>query len=93
MRVPGAQRTLPSKGSAPMSPYLSRLKGAGVQLDYVGIALLALGVGALQVVLDKGQEDDWFGSHFIVTLAVAGQATGPKWIKIAGSLGTRFDQE
>ena len=51
-------------------PYLSRLKGAGVQLDYVGIALLALGVGALQVVLDKGQEDDWFGSHFIVTLAV-----------------------
>jgi len=39
-------------------------------MDYVGVALLAVGVGALQVMLDKGQEDDWFGSHFIVTLAV-----------------------
>ena len=39
------------------------------RVDYIGIALLALGVGALQVLLDKGQEDDWFGSHFIVTLA------------------------
>jgi len=51
-------------------PYLSRLKSAGVKLDYIGIALLALGVGALQVLLDKGQEDDWFGSHFITTLVV-----------------------
>jgi MFS transporter, DHA2 family, multidrug resistance protein len=51
-------------------PYLARQKGAGVKLDYVGIALLCLGVGALQVVLDKGQEDDWFGSHFITTLIV-----------------------
>ena len=51
-------------------PYLSRMKGAGVKLDYVGIALLCLGVGALQVVLDKGQEDDWFGSHFITTLII-----------------------
>jgi MFS transporter, DHA2 family, multidrug resistance protein len=49
-------------------PYL-RNRGAGVGVDYIGIALLALGVGALQVLLDKGQEDDWFGSHFIVTLA------------------------
>jgi MFS transporter, DHA2 family, multidrug resistance protein len=32
--------------------------------------LLALGVGALQILLDKGQEDDWFGSDFIVTLIV-----------------------
>jgi MFS transporter, DHA2 family, multidrug resistance protein len=51
-------------------PYLSRLKAAGVKLDYVGIALLTLGIGALQVLLDKGQEDDWFGSHFITTLIV-----------------------
>ena len=51
-------------------PYLRLARGAGVRLDYMGIALLALGVGALQVVLDKGQEDDWFGSHFILTLAV-----------------------
>ena len=51
-------------------PYLSRLKAAGVKLDYIGIAFLALGVGALQVMLDRGQEDDWFGSHFILTLAI-----------------------
>jgi DHA2 family multidrug resistance protein len=50
-------------------PYLSRVRGAGIRVDYIGIALLALGIGALQVMLDKGQEDDWFGSHFIVALA------------------------
>ncbi|MBZ5610103.1 MAG: MFS transporter [Acidobacteriia bacterium] len=51
-------------------PYLLRQKQAGVRVDYIGIALLALGVGALQVLLDKGQEDDWFGSRFIVTLVL-----------------------
>ena len=51
-------------------PYLARVKRAGVKLDYIGIALLTLGVGALQVLLDKGQEDDWFGSRFITTLIV-----------------------
>jgi DHA2 family multidrug resistance protein len=51
-------------------PYLSRLKAAGVKLDYIGIALLTLGIGALQVLLDKGQEDDWFGSRFITILVV-----------------------
>jgi MFS transporter, DHA2 family, multidrug resistance protein len=51
-------------------PYLSKLKAAGVKLDYIGIALLTLGIGALQVLLDKGQEDDWFGSRFITTLVV-----------------------
>ena len=34
-------------------PYLARLKAAGVRMDYIGIALLALGVGALQILLDK----------------------------------------
>jgi DHA2 family multidrug resistance protein len=51
-------------------PYLAKLKAAGVRLDYIGIALLTLGIGALQVLLDRGQEDDWFGSHFITTLVV-----------------------
>ncbi len=32
--------------------------------------MLALGVGSLQVLLDKGQEDDWLGSQFITTLAI-----------------------
>jgi MFS transporter, DHA2 family, multidrug resistance protein len=51
-------------------PYLKRLKNAAVKLDYIGIALLTLGIGALQILLDKGQEDDWFGSNFITTLAI-----------------------
>jgi DHA2 family multidrug resistance protein len=50
-------------------PYLARNRSAGVRVDFIGISLLALGVGALQILLDKGQEDDWFGSHFIVALA------------------------
>ncbi len=51
-------------------PYLKLRRSAGVRLDYIGLGFLALGVGALQVVLDKGQEDDWFGSHMILTLSV-----------------------
>jgi MFS transporter, DHA2 family, multidrug resistance protein len=51
-------------------PFLRRLKRGGIRVDYIGIGMLALGVGALQILLDKGQEDDWFGSHFIVTLII-----------------------
>jgi DHA2 family multidrug resistance protein len=50
-------------------PYLSRAKSALARVDYIGISLLILGIGALQILLDKGQEDDWFGSSFIVILA------------------------
>ncbi|MEK6397822.1 MAG: DHA2 family efflux MFS transporter permease subunit [Terriglobus sp.] len=50
-------------------------KRKGLKLDYIGFALLALGFGSLEFVLDKGQEDDWFGSHvitlFIVVCAVS----------------------
>jgi DHA2 family multidrug resistance protein len=48
-------------------PYIRR-SSKGV--DYWGIGLLALGIGALQVVLDKGQEADWFSSHWILVLSV-----------------------
>ncbi len=53
-------------------PYIRR---RGLGIDYWGIGLLAVWVGALQVVLDKGQEADWFSSHWIIALtavAVAG---------------------
>lgn len=56
-------------------PYLALMKRASRKFDYVGFSLLTVGVGALQVMLDKGQEDDWFGSHFITTLAIMA-ATG-----------------
>ena len=51
-------------------PWAKRQTGGGLKIDYIGVSLLALGVGALQIMLDKGQEDDWFGSRFIVTLAI-----------------------
>src|ERR1700752_2244256 len=51
-------------------PQLSRLKASVARFDYIGFGLLAVGVGALQVALDKGQEDDWFGSRFITTLII-----------------------
>ncbi len=48
-------------------PYLKR--GAS-RIDYWGLGLLAVGIGALQVALDKGQEEDWLASHFIAFLVV-----------------------
>ena len=39
-------------------------------VDYVGLGLLILWIGALQILLDNGQEKDWFASPFIVSLAV-----------------------
>ncbi len=38
-------------------------------VDYIGLGLVSVGIGALQLVLDKGQEEDWFSSNFIVTLS------------------------
>jgi DHA2 family multidrug resistance protein len=55
-------------------PWVKRASGAGLKLDYIGISLLTLGIGALQVMLDKGQEDDWFGSRFIFSLAILAAA-------------------
>jgi MFS transporter, DHA2 family, multidrug resistance protein len=51
-------------------PYIARLKARLSGFDFIGFSLLTVGVGALQIVLDKGQEDDWFGSPFITTLVV-----------------------
>jgi DHA2 family multidrug resistance protein len=55
--------------------YLKR--GAG-RVDYLGLSLLAMGTGCLQIMLDKGQEEDWFDSRFILAmlvLAVGGLVT------------------
>jgi DHA2 family multidrug resistance protein len=52
----------------------ARLSG-GLKVDWLGFALVALFMGCLEVVLDKGQEDDWFSSSFITSFAiVAGMA-------------------
>jgi len=39
-------------------------------IDWAGIGLLALAVGSLQYILEKGQEDDWFSSNLIVILTI-----------------------
>jgi DHA2 family multidrug resistance protein len=52
-------------------PYIRR---SGKGIDYWGIGLLAVGIGALQIVLDKGQEEDWFGSRWIVALVAIAAA-------------------
>jgi len=51
-------------------PYFRRRKLSETRIDYIGLGLIALGLGALQIVLDKGQRDDWFESRFISTLTV-----------------------
>jgi DHA2 family multidrug resistance protein len=49
-------------------PYMKR---GTMRFDVIGMAMLAVGMGSLQVMLDRGQEDDWFDSRFICALAVA----------------------
>ncbi len=44
-------------------------------IDAVGLALLAIGIGSLQILLDKGKELDWFNSSFIVILAIVAAIT------------------
>jgi len=47
-------------------PYVERIK---MKIDYWGLLLLVIGLGCLQVVLDKGQRDDWFSSNFIILMS------------------------
>ena len=52
-------------------PYIRR-GSAGI--DYWGLSLLVVGIGALQIALDRGQEQDWFASHWITGLFVVAAA-------------------
>jgi DHA2 family multidrug resistance protein len=49
---------------------VKEMQKKGLNLDFVGFFLLAIGFGSLEFVLDKGQEDDWFGSRLITTFSV-----------------------
>ena len=46
------------------------IRRGSLRADLWGLGMLALGMGALQIMLDRGQEQDWFGSEFIRVLAV-----------------------
>jgi MFS transporter, DHA2 family, multidrug resistance protein len=48
-------------------PYMKRVK---MKIDYWGLAFLAFGLGSLQFILDKGENEDWFASNLIVTFAI-----------------------
>jgi MFS transporter, DHA2 family, multidrug resistance protein len=47
-----------------------QLIAEGLRFDLVGFLLVATFLGALEVVLDRGQEDDWLGSSFIITFMI-----------------------
>src|SRR5499425_501927 len=52
-------------------PYMKRIKlNEGFRIDYIGLGLISLGLGSLQIILDKGQREDWFDSNFIRLFAV-----------------------
>ena len=53
-------------------PYLRRELQ---KVDYWGIGMLVVGIGALQILLDKGQQEDWFSSTFIIACAVTSAVT------------------
>ncbi|HXY26028.1 MAG TPA: DHA2 family efflux MFS transporter permease subunit [Candidatus Acidoferrum sp.] len=47
-------------------PYMKKANlKAGFRIDYIGIGLISLGLGSMQIILDKGQRDDWLSSNFI----------------------------
>ena len=48
----------------------------GIQIDYIGFVLVAIGLGSLEFVLDEGQRKDWFGSNMILGFALENLAKG-----------------
>ena len=56
-------------------PYFRRRQLSELKIDYVGLGFVAVGLGTLQVVLDKGQREDWFESHWILALSLISVAS------------------
>jgi MFS transporter, DHA2 family, multidrug resistance protein len=65
-------------------PWLKHAARRGkLTIDYVGMGLIALGLGSLQIVMDRGQDEDWFGSSFIracATLSAIGLVGAVVWL-------------
>jgi DHA2 family multidrug resistance protein len=64
-------------------PYMKKANlKAGFRIDYIGIGLISLGLGSMQIILDKGQRDDWLSSSFIrvfFVLMLIGLIAGIIW--------------
>jgi DHA2 family multidrug resistance protein len=56
-------------------PHIRLAKEKTGGIDYIGLGLIAVGLGCLEIVLDKGQEDDWFASPFIFAMSVVAGVT------------------
>jgi MFS transporter, DHA2 family, multidrug resistance protein len=56
-------------------PWIAEERQAGIRIDYIGLALVVLGVACFQIVLDKGQENDWFASRLITVMFSVGVPT------------------
>ncbi len=56
-------------------PWIAEEKSSGVRIDYIGLALIVIGVACFQIVLDKGQENDWFASPLITGMFSVGLPT------------------
>jgi MFS transporter, DHA2 family, multidrug resistance protein len=56
------------------------IRRRGFRIDYVGFALLTVGFGALQILLDKGEREDWFDSTMIVSMAIASVVALVAWV-------------
>ena len=61
----------------PDPTYLEKPKGG---IDWLGLALLSAGVGAIQYVLERGQHDDWYDSPTIVILTIVSVAASAWFI-------------
>jgi DHA2 family multidrug resistance protein len=64
-------------------PWVHRQKAHFIDTDWIGLGLIALGIGCLQIFLDRGEDEDWFGSSFILlmaTLAVIGIVGAIVWL-------------
>jgi len=53
-------------------PWQKRQEARKQGIDYIGLGLIALGFGCMQVVMDRGEDLDWFGSGFIIIFSVLG---------------------
>src|SRR5271163_4175847 len=64
-------------------PYMKRASvKEGFRIDYIGIGLISLGLGSMQIILDKGQREDWLSSNFIrvfVLTTIIGVIAGIIW--------------
>jgi MFS transporter, DHA2 family, multidrug resistance protein len=61
-------------------------KARKVNADFIGLGLITLGLGCLEITMDRGEDDDWFGSGFIritAVLAVVGIVGAIIWLRIA----------